>query len=230
MPQKILIVDDEEDLLTLLEYNLSREGFSVEKAKDGYRCMEIVRERPPDLLILDLMLPELSGLEVCRLIRKEPRISHTPIIMLTARSQEMDRVIGLEIGADDYITKPFSIRELIARVRAVLRRKGVAEEKKITAIDMEIDPTRHRVTIKDKVVELSPIEFNILKFLAENRGRVFSRNQILDNVWKNEGFVEPRTVDVHIRRLRTKIEEDAERPKYIKTVRGLGYRFIEEEQ
>jgi phosphate regulon transcriptional regulator PhoB len=227
--QRILVVDDEEDILQLVNYNLKKESFLVEEARTGDQALRMVRERPYQLILLDLMLPGLSGMELCRIFKQDPETAQVPIIMLTARSEEMDKVMGLETGADDYITKPFSVRELLARVKSVLRRsEGVIVGKKVLrAGTLEVDLERHRVKVGDMVVDLSPTEFRLLRFLLERKGRVFSRDQILDAVWKGEAFVESRTVDVHIRRLRAELEK-AGAGEYIQTVRGVGYSFRDE--
>ncbi len=229
-PKYILVVDDEADLVELVSYNLRKEGFIVESASDGESALKKIKKSNYDLLILDLMLPGIQGIELCRIVRNDPKNSGLPIIMLTAKGEEIDRIVGLEMGADDYMTKPFSPRELAARVKAVLRRfkeKPVME--KIMKIgDIEIDRERYTVTIRGKSVKLSATEFKLLLFLAERRGKVFSRGQLLDAVWRDEAFVEPRTVDVHIRRLRSNIEADPAEPRYIKTMRGIGYLFNEE--
>jgi phosphate regulon transcriptional regulator PhoB len=230
-PKHILVIDDEADLVELVSYNLKKDGFLVDSASDGESALKKIKKGKYDLLILDLMLPGIQGIELCRIVRNEPKNSGLPIIMLTAKGEEIDRIIGLEMGADDYITKPFSPRELVARVKAVLRRfteKPVIE--KIMKIgDIEIDRERYTVTARGKPVKLSATEFKLLLFLAERRGRVFSRGQLLDAVWRDEAFVEPRTVDVHIRRLRSNIEADPANPRYIKTLRGIGYLFNEEQ-
>ena len=228
-PKHILVVDDEADLVELVSYNLRKEGFAVDSASDGETALTKIRKGRYDLVVLDLMLPGIQGIELCRMLRNEPETAGLPIIMLTAKGEEVDRILGLEMGADDYMTKPFSPRELIARVRAVLRRlKGKPMPEKILKIgELEIDRERYTVSAREKQVKLSATEFKLLLFLAERRGKVFSRNQLLDAVWHDEAFVEPRTVDVHIRRLRSHIEEDAANPKYIKTMRGIGYLFNE---
>jgi phosphate regulon transcriptional regulator PhoB len=227
--QRILVVDDEQDILELVTYNLKKEGYLVEEARTGDQALRLVRERPYQLILLDLMLPGLSGMELCRIFKQDPETAQVPIIMLTARSEEMDKVMGLETGADDYITKPFSVRELLARIKSVLRRsEGVVVGKKVLrAGNLEVDLERHRVKVADTVVDLSPTEFRLLRFLLERKGRVFSRDQILDAVWKGEAFVESRTVDVHVRRLRAELEQ-AGAGDYVKTIRGVGYSFSDE--
>jgi phosphate regulon transcriptional regulator PhoB len=225
----VLVVDDEADLVELVSYNLKKEGFIVDSASDGESALKKVKKDKYDLLILDLMLPGIQGIELCRILRNDPKTAGMPIIMLTAKGEEVDKILGLEMGADDYITKPFSPRELAARAKAVLRR---AKEKPVTEKilkigNLEIDMDRYMVSIKGKPVKLSATEFKLLLFLAERRGKVFSRGQLLDAIWRDEAFVEPRTVDVHIRRLRTNIEENPAHPKYIKTLRGIGYLFNE---
>ncbi len=228
---KILVVDDEKDLVDLLAYNLEKEGFQVLRAYDGEKALEIARSQSPGLMILDLMLPGIQGMDVCRKVRGDSRISNMPIIMLTARGEEIDRVLGLEIGADDFIAKPFSVRELIARVRAVLRRTAAGQRRdsqgEFVFKGLRIDYDAHDIYASGKRVELSPTEKKLLMFLSRNPGKVFSRDQILDHVWEGESFVERRTVDVHIRRLRAQIEPDQENPIYILTVRGTGYKFAD---
>jgi phosphate regulon transcriptional regulator PhoB len=229
--QRILIVDDEQDIVQLVTYNLKKEGYLAEAARTGDEALRLVRERPYQLVLLDLMLPGLSGMELCRIFKNDPETAHIPIIMLTARSEEMDKVMGLETGADDYITKPFSVRELVARVRSVLRRAegSLIGGKVLRAGVIEVDLERHRVMAEGQVLDLSPTEFRLLRFLMERKGRVFSRDQILDAVWKGEAFVESRTVDVHIRRLRAELDR-AGAGRAIETVRGVGYRFSEDER
>lgn len=229
--KKILVVDDEADLVELISYNLKKEGFSTDSACDGEEALTKVKRGGYSLLILDLMLPGLQGIEICRIVRNDPMTSALPIIMLTAKGEEPDRVIGLEVGADDYMTKPFSVRELVARVRALLRRSGKALEPEAPLTDkkvlrlgsLEIDRERYQVTVNNKTVKLSATEYKLLLYLAERKGRVFNREQLLDAVWRNEAFVEPRTVDVHIRRLRSQIESNPAEPEFIKTMRGVGY-------
>lgn len=223
----ILVVDDEADLVDLVSYNLKKEGFLADSASDGEAALAKIKKGNYDLAILDLMLPGIQGREICRILRNDPKTASLPIIMLTAKGEEVDRVLGLETGADDYMTKPFSPRELVARVKAVLRRtaeRSIPQE--IIKIDeLEIDRETYKVTKRGHPLKLSATEFKLLLYLAERKGKVFSREQLLDAVWRDEAFVEPRTVDVHIRRLRAQIEEDPANPKYIKTMRGIGYSF-----
>jgi phosphate regulon transcriptional regulator PhoB len=225
MNNKILIFDDEPDIVELVSYNLKKDGFRVTTASDGEEALKKIRKDKFDLVVLDLMLPGIQGVELCRIIRNDPKTANTPIIMLTAKGEEVDRVIGLESGADDYMTKPFGSRELIARIKAVLRRTGekTATEKTIHIGKLLINLETHGVTKGKTPLELSATEFNVLVYLVERRGKVFSREQLVDAVWKGEAFIEPRTVDVHIRRLRTQIEDDPSEPVYIKTRRGVGY-------
>jgi phosphate regulon transcriptional regulator PhoB len=226
-PKHILVVEDEADLVELISYNLKKEGFAVDTAFDGEAGLAKIRKDKYDLVILDLMLPGIQGVEICRVVRSDPKTASLPIIMLTAKGEEVDRIIGLEMGADDYMTKPFSPRELVARVKAVLRRvsEKPVTEKILKIGDLEIDRERYTVSLQGKPVKLSATEFKLLLFLAERRGKVFSRDQLLDAVWRDEAFVEPRTVDVHIRRLRAQIEPSSSKPQYIKTLRGIGYLF-----
>jgi phosphate regulon transcriptional regulator PhoB len=223
--KKILVVDDEPDLVELVTYNLRKEGFIVSSAADGEKALHMIREKGYDLVILDLMLPGIQGMELCRILRNDPKTEGIPIIMVTAKGEEIDRVLGLEIGADDYIAKPFSPRELVARVKAVLRRTTQKQprEKVIRIGNLVINRETYSVSKGTKPLELSATEFRLLLYLVERKGKVFSRGQLLDAIWKDEAFVEPRTVDVHIRRLRTQIEDDPADPKYIKTKRGIGY-------
>lgn len=233
-PKTILVVDDEKDLVELVGYNLEKEGFTVLRALDGEKALEIVRTRKPDLLILDLMLPGVKGLDICRILRGKPDTEAIPIIMLTAKSEDIDKIIGLEMGADDYITKPFNIRELLARVRALLRRSEIrdtGDKRKIyTDRGLHIDYHSYEVSVRGKKVDLGPTEMKLLMFFTQHPGRVYSRDQLLDQVWGDEAFVEPRTVDVHISRLRTAIEQDKENPDFILTVRGIGYKFSDGEK
>ena len=221
----VLVVDDEADIVELVSYNLKKEGFSVDSASEGETALLKLKKNSYSLVVLDLMLPGLQGSELCRIIRKDPKTSSLPIIMLTAKGEEVDRILGLEIGADDYITKPFSPRELVARIRAVLRRttEKTVEDKVIRIGNLLVNKETYSVSKDNRPLALSSTEFRLLVYLAERRGKVFSRDQLLDAVWKNEAFVEPRTVDVHIRRLRAQIEDDPSHPEYIKTKRGIGY-------
>ena len=231
MAPRILIVDDEKDIVDLVAYNLEKEGYEVLKAFDGEKALALVRTKKPALVVLDLMLPGIQGLEVCKRLRRDAETASVPIIMLTAKGEELDRVIGLEVGADDYVTKPFSVKELVARVKAVLRRSGAGRQPDGTEVfefkGLRIDMRSYEVTVDGRKVTLSPTEFKLLHFLSRNPGRVYSRDQILDKVWGDESFVEPRTVDVHVRRLRAQIEGDENSPTYILTVRGVGYKFAE---
>ncbi|MHB1627053.1 MAG: response regulator [Bacilli bacterium] len=232
MAERVLVVDDEESIRTLVEYNLRQAGYDVLVAEDGQTALSIVAQRGVDLLILDLMLPGLNGLELCKRLRQEQ--SQIPIIMLTARGEEIDRVLGLEMGADDYVTKPFSPRELVARVRAVLRRKvdemaPAAGETAFVVGDVRLDPDRYVLTVRSEVIELTPREFELLHYLLKNLDRVVSRDQLLDRVWGYEYAGDTRLVDVHISHLRDKIEDDPRTPRYIKTVRGVGYKFVKGE-
>lgn len=228
MTEKILLVDDEEAIIESIEFALKQEGFEVVKAGDGQEALQKVQLEKPNLIVLDLMLPEVSGLEVCRILRRER--NETPIIMLTAKGEEIDRVIGLEVGADDYLVKPFSLRELTARIRALLRRSKPAD---VESGDIEIHQyddlvmnlTEHKVSVKGSLVELSPKEFKILAMLMSSPNKVFSREDLLEQVWGLDFYGDTKTVDVHIRWLREKIESDASNPKYVQTVRGFGYRL-----
>ncbi|NPV81234.1 MAG: response regulator transcription factor [Firmicutes bacterium] len=224
---KVLVVDDEPSIVELIRFNLVREGFKVTAAYSGGGLLDRIRAERPDLVILDIMLPGEDGLTICREIRKE---SNLPIIMLTAKDSETDKVLGLELGADDYITKPFSPRELIARVRAVLRRSSgeeSAETKKqvLKVRDLMLDSEKHLVTLNGRELDLPPKEFELLRILMENLGRVLTREYLLETIWGYEYIGETRTVDVHIRRLRQKIEPDPSQPVYIETVHGFGYRI-----
>jgi two-component system phosphate regulon response regulator PhoB len=225
--EKILAVDDDPDILKLLQYNLEKEGFSVITAANGQEALRLVRSQPPQAIILDLMLPEVDGLEVCRQIRRDEALSRIPILMLTAKGEEVDRVVGFELGADDYITKPFSPRELVLRVKAILKRSSPREEpaKRISLGDLLIDLDRHQVWIGGQEVQLTFIEFGLLSALVGRRGRVQTRDRLLADVWNYEPDIDSRTVDTHIRRLRSKLGKWGEA---IETVRGLGYRFREE--
>jgi DNA-binding response OmpR family regulator len=224
---KTLVVEDDRNLLDTLRYNLRKEGHDVVTAVDGAEALAVARRDKPDLIILDIMLPKLSGFEVCRILRKEMT---TPILMLTAKDEEIDKVVGLEIGADDYMTKPFSMRELLARVGAMLRRSEMAVGPAVAAEvliigDLEIDVARHRASLGGTTLELTPKEFDLLTFLAKNKGFVFSREQLLEKVWGYDFAGDTRTVDVHIRWLRRKIEREPTEPERLVTVRGTGYKL-----
>lgn len=229
MPAKVLVVDDEKDIVDLVRHHLEKEGFHCLQASDGGAALRLARESRPDLLILDLMLPGLDGLEVCRRLRREPPTARLPIIMLTAKAEEVDRIVGLEVGADDYIVKPFSPRELVARVKAILRRtQEPAPPRTIRVGDVEINEGGHQVTIRGKAVELTAKEFGLLCALVRANGRVLNREQLLETVWGYAGAaeIESRTVDVHVRRVREKLGPEARR---IVTVKAVGYRFDVEE-
>jgi two-component system, OmpR family, response regulator len=222
----ILLVDDEESVQKLLAYPLEREGFRVLQARDGQEALDRFGSERIDLVVLDVMLPKLDGLEVCKRLRA---VSEVPIIMLTARDDELDKVLGLELGADDYITKPFSIREFRSRVRALLRRASaprVAAAGDVIALDgLEIDLARRVVVVRGEPVRLTYVEFELLRTLAAHPGRVYSRRMLLESLWGDADYREPRTIDVHVRHLREKLERDPAEPEYILTVRGVGYRF-----
>lgn len=223
--ESVLIVDDEKDIVEAIEYNLEKEGLKVYKAYDGHSGLRSAREKLPDLILLDLMLPGIGGLEVCKILKKEAKTSNIPIIMLTAKGEEADKVVGLELGADDYITKPFSMRELVARVKTVLRRyepKSEEPRQKLRFSDLDIDPEKHEVKASGKSVELTAKEFALLKFLAENKEKVFGREKLLDTIWGIDVAIETRTVDVHVRRLREKLGRAG---KHLVTLRGVGYKF-----
>jgi len=224
----ILLVDDEESVQKLLTYPLERDGYRVLQARDGVEALERFEREPVDLVVLDLMLPKVDGLEVCKRLRAE---SAVPIIMLTARDDELDKVLGLELGADDYITKPFSIREFRSRVRALLRRAkaphtpGEEAEERIELDGLVIDIPRSVVEVRGDPVQLTYVEFELLRTLAAQPGRVFSRRMLLEALWKSADYRDPRTIDVHVRHLREKLEAEPRTPEYILTVRGVGYRF-----
>ena len=237
MPEKILVVDDEVTLLETLSYNLKKQGYEVEMASDGPTALELARSNHPDLIVLDIMLPGMDGFEVCREIRKD---MNTPVLMLTARDDEIDRVVGLEVGADDYLTKPFSMRELLARVKALLRRVRLIREELATVApaaeptapqqvlafgSLILDLSRHEIRLEDQPLALKPKEYELLVYFAQHRGIVLSRDHILENVWGWDYTGDSRTVDVHIRWLREKIELDPSIPTRLVTVRGAGYRF-----
>jgi two-component system OmpR family response regulator len=231
MDTNILVVEDDDTLRELLQYNLEKEGYSVLTARDGGEALQSYRMNKPQLIILDIMLPVMSGTEICRIVRGE---SQTPIIMLTAKSEEVDRIVGLELGADDYVTKPFSMRELLARIKAVLRRSETAKRAGapptaqnglLEAGNIAVDLIKHEARRDGKMVELNPKEFELLAYLLSNRGQVVSREQILRKVWGYDYIGSDRTVDVHMRWMRSKLEADPDNPRYLVTVRGYGYKF-----
>lgn len=230
---RILVVDDETYIVELVKFNLEKEGYKVLVAYDGLSALEIVKSELPDLIILDIMLPNMDGLEVCRTLKQSPDFHKIPIIMLTAKGDEFDTVLGLEMGADDYIKKPFSPREMIARVKARLRALKILEAEKSVGNkayvfrDVIIIPDKYEVFVGETKLDLTPKEFDLLRILALNQGRVFTREVLLEKVWGYEYTGDTRTVDVHIRHLRQKLEDDSLNPSYIETVRGVGYRFIE---
>ena len=228
--QKVAIIEDEKAISDIIKYNLQKEGYAVLTAYDGEEGLELIEEENPDLIMLDIMMPKLNGLEVCKRVRQTKT---TPIIMLTAKAEEIDKVLGLELGADDYITKPFGIRELIARVKANLRRTGInnvakeaeSELQSLVEGDLTMDLSKYEVSKKGTVIELTLREFELLKFLWLEKGKVFSREQLLEKVWGYEYYGDVRTVDVTVRRLREKIEDDASKAGYVLTKRGIGYYF-----
>lgn len=232
MKGKILVVDDEEALTRLVSYNLEREGFTCIQASGGTRVLEMIAVEKPDLIILDVMLPGQDGLEICRDIRAGG--DKTPVIMLTARDEEIDKVLGLELGADDYVTKPFSVRELMARVKAVLRRRTQLDEErnggsKINVGSFTINPDSYKILHNNQVLDLTVKEYELLDILLRNRGRVLKRDYLLDVLWDYPNSSSTRVLDVHISKLREKVEKDTKNPQYIKTVRGIGYKFEEED-
>ena len=228
--EKILVVEDEENILEAIKYSLTSEGFDVYGAEDGEKGLEMARELAPDLVVLDVMLPKIDGFEVCRMLRKDMDL---PVFMLSAKSEEIDRVVGLEIGADDYITKPFSMRELVGRVRNSLRRRSFTASENTSSVskeiiksgDLEIDLTSHVIRLNGENLEMKPREFDLLVMLASSKGRAFTRDQILERLWDHEYIGDIRTVDVHVRWIREKIEVDPGKPSRIVTIRGGGYRF-----
>ncbi len=232
MKKKILVIDDEPSIVELLSYNLKKDGFEVLKAYNAEEAIGIANtDEEVDMFIIDVMLPDVDGFELTRQIRAHEKHYAKPIIFLTAKTDEFDKILGLELGADDYITKPFSVREVLARIKAIFRRiqrsmeQKVERPKHIQAKELEIDLERYEVRVRDQVISLTPLEFELLRFLAENEGKVFSRDVLLDTLWGYDYYGDTRTVDVHIRRLRTKIEEEPSNPRYIFTVRGKGYKF-----
>jgi two-component system alkaline phosphatase synthesis response regulator PhoP len=229
--EKILIVDDEANIRELIAFNLKNEGYRLLTAADGISALRMIKEEKPSLILLDLMLPGMNGYDVCKEVRREKELSTTPIIILSAKDAEFDKVLGLELGADDYITKPFSVRELVARVKAVLRRTvPLVESRSFSIENITVDFEKHEVKRDGTKVDLTLKEFELLEILIKNKGRVMTRDFLLDKIWGYEYLGETRTVDVHIRHLRQKIEEDDKNPKLIETIRGVGYRFNSEEQ
>jgi two-component system response regulator RegX3 len=223
---RVLLIEDEEGLASALEYQLTREGFDVDLVADGSLGLSHFKKKGADLILLDLMLPGMSGEEVCKEIRKQ---SSVPIIMLTAKGEEIDRILGLELGADDYVTKPFSTRELTARARAVLRRSGGGSEAEVGVLEgggIRLDPDRFEITFRGDAVHLSRKEFDLLYYLMENVGRALPRDRIIEEVWGSDYFGDTRTLDVHIKRLRDKLESEPHSPKHLLTVRGVGYKFV----
>lgn len=227
MNSKILVVDDEPDALDVLGYKLKEAGFAPIFAQDGARAVTMARDERPALVVLDLMLPVIDGLEVCKILRKDPGTSAIPILMLTARAGEMDRVVGLELGADDYVTKPFSPREVLIRIKKLVARAAGMDDTEpvIRFRDLEIDSPRHEVRVSDELVSLTATEFKLLEILSRQRGRVLTREQLLRDVWGYDNPIDSRTVDTHMRRLREKLGNSA---RYLDTVRGVGYRFVTE--
>ena len=225
MKQTVILLEDDVDIANLVRHHLSQAGFAVEIVSAGEEVVPLARKHSPVLFLLDIMVPGSNGFEVCRKIRESRDFAKLPIIFLTAKAGEADRVHGLELGADDYITKPFSTRELVARIRAVLRRFETPVTTNISTPDFELDSNAVTLTVRGKAVDTTATEFRLLHFLASHPGRVFTRDQVLDAVWRDMAFVTPRSVDVYIRRLREKIEQDPENPRYLKTVRGAGYKF-----
>ena len=227
MKQKILVVDDEPDAVELIEFNLKGAGYEIARANDGEEALTKARMTQPDLIILDLMLPEVDGMEVCKILRRDPKTAGIPIIMLTAKAAEIDRVLGLELGADDYVTKPFSPRELVLRVKRILRSGHAVEQAtdRIEWKELMVDIPRHQTLVKGKSIDLTATEFKLLTVLAQRKGRVQSREQLLHDVWEYDNLIDTRTVDTHMRRLREKLGTAA---RYLDTVRGVGYRFVEE--
>ena len=231
--KKVLIVDDEAHILELLEFNLKKNGYDVVKAENGLMAIDLAKESKPDIILLDLMLPDLDGIEVCRRLKRERDTSAIPIIMLTAKSDEIDKIIGLEMGADDYVTKPFSVRELIARIKTVSRRVDKSfnnddSRDRISIKDVTVDVEKFEAYKEDKKVDLTLKEFQLLELLIRNAGKVLKRDYLLEVIWGYQYMGETRTVDVHIRNLRKKLDDSDKEPKYIETIRGIGYKFIKE--
>jgi phosphate regulon transcriptional regulator PhoB len=226
MPKRIAVVEDEAELASLIEYNLNRQGYEAVILGGTSQTLQALEQAGPDLILLDVMLPEVNGFDLCRQIRASAVLARTPVLFLTARGDEVDRVLGLEIGGDDYMTKPFSPRELIARVKAHLRREQMDSETPAQPQGpFRLDRTAHRVFLHGRELTLTSTEYNLLEFFLSHPGRAYSRDQLLDAVWGQQHFVTPRTVDVHVRRLREQIEPQSDQPRYLTTVRGFGYRF-----
>jgi two-component system alkaline phosphatase synthesis response regulator PhoP len=229
--KKILVVEDEPDIRKLVHYNLAQERFTVLEAEDGEKALKILQREKPHLIVLDLMLPGLSGLELCRNLRERPETARIPILMLTAKASEADRIVGLEMGADDYLTKPFSPREMVARVKAILRRSEMQAAAQTAEVyekgSLKINFATYEVSVRGKPARLTLKEFDLLRFLVQNPNRVLTRDQLLDRVWGGDTFVDPRTVDVHIRRLRKAVEKNDRKPEWVLAVRGVGYKFDE---
>ncbi|HEX2327354.1 MAG TPA: response regulator transcription factor [Candidatus Angelobacter sp.] len=225
LKSNIIVLEDDPDIANLVRHHLHQEGFAVHVASAGDGVLPLARQNPPILFLLDVMVPGVNGFEVCRLVRQSSELAKTPIIFVTAKTTEDDRVRGLDLGADDYINKPFSTRELLARVRAVLRRFEQPIANSVSTPDFELNSDSMTLTVRGEAVEATATEFRLLHFLATHPGRVYTRDQVLDAVWRDMSFVTPRSVDVYIRRLREKIERDPEDPRYLKTIRGAGYKF-----
>lgn len=229
MAKKILVVDDEANIRELVRFNLEKEGFLVAEAVDGVNAIKAVRSEQPDLVVLDLMLPFLDGLEVCRALKRDVKTNTIPVIMLTAKAEEIDKILGLEMGADDYLTKPFSPRELLARIKAVMRRsvRDPGTEGELVFGNLRINFSQYEATLSGERIELTPKEFELLKLFVINVGKVMTRDSLLEQIWGYEYFGDTRTVDVHVRHLRAKLEKDVALAEAIETVRGVGYRFRE---
>ena len=222
--EKILVVEDEKSISKLIRYNLEKAGFETVAAKSGEEAIQILDKQEINLVILDIMLPDIDGLEVCRIVKQNKSLKNIPIVMLTAKAQEVDRVVGFELGADDYVTKPFSPRELVLRIKAIMKRGKVEESPKeiLTADEINVNIPKHEVTVKDRIIELTQIEFKLLTTLIERRGRVQDRERLLSDVWGIDTMVETRTVDTHVKSLRSKLGKAG---KFIETIRGIGYKF-----
>jgi DNA-binding response OmpR family regulator len=227
MSQRIVVIEDEKDIVALLDFTLRREGFDVKGFDRGREGLDSLRRGPVDLALIDIMLPDLDGLEICKLLRADDSLKRLPVIFLTAKAEEFDRILGLELGADDYIVKPFSPREVVARIKAVLRRRESDDDESLVVetAELRLEPRTQEAVVRGQAIVLSSLEFKLLHFLASHPRRIFPRESLLDRVWGRDRFVTPRTVDVHIRRLREKIEIQPDKPRYLQTVRGSGYRF-----